>query len=147
MEVILLKDFSSLGEAGDVVKVKPGYARNLLIPKGLALRATNKNRSVIEERKKLKLMREKRENTVHEDLAKKLSKIEITIEVQVGEEDKMFGSISSKDIHKSITSKGIKINHDSIILEKPLKALGIYNIDINVSEKIKSTVKVYVIKS
>jgi large subunit ribosomal protein L9 len=71
MEVILLKDFSSLGEAGDVVKVKPGYARNLLIPKGLALRATNKNRSVIEERKKLKLMREKRENTVNEDLAKK----------------------------------------------------------------------------
>tara|TARA_B110000444_G_C18591141_1_gene478509 strand:+ start:208 stop:651 length:444 start_codon:yes stop_codon:yes gene_type:complete len=147
MEVILLKDFSSLGEAGDVVKVKPGYARNLLIPKGLALRATNKNRSVIEERKKLKLIREKRENTVYEDLAEKLSKIEITIEVQVGEEDKMFGSISSKDIHKSITSKGIKINQDSIILEKPLKALGIYKIDINVSEKIKSTVKVYVIKS
>jgi large subunit ribosomal protein L9 len=147
MEVILLKDFNSLGEAGDVVKVKPGYARNLLIPKGLALRATNKNRSVIEERKKLKLMREKRENTVYEDLAKKLSKIEITIEVQVGEEDKMFGSISSKDIHKSITSKGIKINQDSIVLEKPLKALGIYNIDINVSEKIKSNVKVYVIKS
>jgi large subunit ribosomal protein L9 len=147
MEVILLKDFNSLGEAGDVVKVKPGYARNLLIPKGLALRATNKNRSVIEERKKLKLMREKRENTVYEDLAKKLSKIEITIEVQVGEEDKMFGSISSKDIHKSITSKGIKINQDSIVLEKPLKALGIYNIDINVSEKVKSNVKVYVIKS
>jgi large subunit ribosomal protein L9 len=147
MEVILLKDFNSLGEAGDVVKVKPGYARNLLIPKGLALRATNKNRSVIEERKKLKLMREKRENTVYEDLAKKLSKIEITIEVQVGEEDKMFGSISSKDIHKSITSKGIKINQDSIVLEKPLKALGIYNIDINISEKVKSNVKVYVIKS
>ena len=129
------------------MKVKPGYARNLLIPKGLALRATNKNRSVIEERKKLKLIREKRENTVYEDLAEKLSKIEITIEVQVGEEDKMFGSISSKDIHKSITSKGIKINQDSIILEKPIKALGIYKIDINVSEKIKSTVKVYVIKS
>ena len=147
MEVILLKDFSSLGDAGDIVNVKPGYARNMLIPQGIALRATNKNLSVMEEKKKLSIIREKRENTHFEDIAKKLSKLEITIEVQVGEEDKMFGSISSKDIHKSISSKGIKVSQDSIVLERPIKALGIYKIDIDVTKLIKSTVKVYVIKA
>tara|TARA_B100001250_G_scaffold51280_1_gene40060 strand:- start:6229 stop:6672 length:444 start_codon:yes stop_codon:yes gene_type:complete len=146
MEVILLKDFSSLGDAGDIVNVKPGYARNMLIPQGIALRATNKNLSAIEEKKKLIIIREKRENSHYEDIAKRLSKLELTIEVQVGEEDKMFGSISSKDIYKSISSKGVEINQDSIVLEKPIKALGIYKIDINVTKLIKSTVKVYVIK-
>ena len=85
MEVILLKNFSSLGDAGDIVDVKPGYARNMLIPQGIALRATNKNLSVMEEKKKLSIIREKRENTYFEDIAKKLSKLEITIEVKVGE--------------------------------------------------------------
>ena len=147
MEVILLKNFSSLGDAGDIVNVKPGYARNMLIPKGIALRATNKNLSVMKEKKKLSIIREKRENTHFEDIAKRLSKLEITIEAQVGEEDKMFGSISLKDIHKSIESNGVKISQDSICLEKPIKALGIYKIDIDVTKTIKSTVKVYVIKS
>ena len=147
MEVILLKNFNSLGDAGDIVDVKPGYARNMLIPQGIALRATNKNLSAMEEKKKFNFIREKRKNIHYENIAKKLSKLEITIEVQVGEEDKMFGSISSKDIHKSIESKGVKISQDSIRLEKPIKALGIYKIDIDVTKKIKSTVKVYVIKS
>ena len=128
MEVILLKDFSSLGDAGDIVNVKPGYARNMLIPQGIALRATNKNLSAMEERKKLNILREKRENLHHEDIAKRLSNLELTIEVQVGEEDKMFGSISSNDIHKSITSKGFEINQDSINLEKPIDALASYTL-------------------
>ena len=147
MEVILLKDYISLGEAGDVVNVKPGFARNMLIPSGIALRATNKNLSVIEERKKNNTVKEEKEKALFENIAKKLSKLEITIEVQVGEEDKMFGSILVKDIHKSILEKGIKINQDSILLEKPIKALGIYNIKVKVSQNIESFIKVYVIKS
>jgi len=147
MELILLKDYNSLGKAGDIVKVKPGYARNLLIPSGIALRATSKNLSAFEERKKFNLVREEREKSLFENIAKKLSKIEITIEAQVGEEDKMFGSISAKDIHKSILDKGIEIAQDSINLEKPIKALGIYNVGISISSNIESSVKVYVIKS
>jgi len=147
MEVILLKDYISLGEAGDVVNVKPGFARNLLIPSGIALRATNKNLSIIEERKKNNTLKEEKEKALFENIAKKLSKLEITIEVQVGDEDKMFGSILSKDIHKSILEKGISINQDSIILEKPIKSLGIYNIKVKVSQNIESSVKIYVIKS
>ena len=147
MKLILLKDYKSLGQSGDIIKVKSGFARNFLIPSGIALRVTNKNLSAVEERKKFVLVREKRERSGFEEIAKKLSNTEITIEVQVGEEDKMFGSISSKDIHRSIENKGVKISQDSIRLEKPIKALGIYKIDIDVTKKVKSTVKVYVIKS
>ncbi len=147
MKLILLKDYESLGQTGDIVKVKSGFARNFLIPSGIALRVTNKNLSVIKERKKFDLAREKRERSGFEEIAKKLSKTEITIEVQVGEEDKMFGSVSIKDIHKKILDKGIDVAEDSIILEKPIKALGIYNIDIKLSLNIDSNIKVYVIKS
>ena len=147
MKIILLKDHDSLGKIGDIVKVKQGFARNFLIPSGIALRASSKNISFFEERKKIDTIKEEREKSFFENIAKKLSKIEITIETQVGEEDKMFGSISNKDIHKSILEKGIKIDQSAIKLEKPIKALGIYNIKVLVSPKIESTVKVYVIKS
>ena len=147
MKLILLKDYKSLGQSGDIIKVKSGFARNFLIPSGIALRVTNKNLSAVEERKKFVLVREKREKSGFEEIANKLSKTEITIEVQVGEEDKMFGSVSIKDIHKKIVDKGINISEDSIVLDKPIKALGIYNIDIKLSLNINSNVKVYVIKS
>ena len=147
MEIILLKNHKGLGTAGNIVNVKPGFARNKLIPEGIGLRASKKNLAVSEEKKLAESNRMSREVAAHEKIVNKLSKIEITIEAQVGEEDKMFGSISLKDIHKSIESKGVKISQDSICLEKPIKALGIYKIDIDVTKTIKSTVKVYVIKS
>jgi len=147
MDVILLKDYLSLGKTGDTVKVKPGFARNFLIPEGIALRASSKNLSIFKEQKKFEKVRQKREKSFNENIAKKLSKVEITIEAQVGEEDKMFGSITAKDIHKSIIERGIKIEQNSIKLDKPIKALGIYNVEVKVTEKISSTVKVYVIKS
>ena len=147
MDVILLKDYLSLGKTGDTVKVKPGFARNFLIPKGIALRASSKNLSIFKEQKKFEKVRQKREKSFNENIAKKLSKVEITIEAQVGEEDKMFGSITAKDIYKSILEKGIKVEQNSIQLDKPIKALGIYNVDVIVTQNISSTVKVYVIKS
>ena len=147
MDVILLKDYLSLGKTGDTVKVKPGFARNFLIPKGIALRASSKNLSIFREQKKFEKVRQKREKSFNENIAIKLSKVEITIEAQVGEEDKMFGSITAKDIHKTIIEKGIKVEQNAIQLDKPIKALGIYNVEVNVTEKISSTVKVYVIKS
>ena len=147
MDVILLKDYLSLGKTGDTVKVKPGFARNFLIPEGIALRASSKNLSIFKEQKKFEKVRQKREKSFNENIAKKLSKVEITIEAQVGEEDKMFGSITAKDIHKTIIEKGIKVEQNSIQLDKPIKALGIYNVEVKVTEKISSTVKVYVIKS
>ena len=147
MEIILLVDYNGLGEAGDVIKVKPGFARNKLIPEGIALRASKRNVSIAKEQRKINKNRLEREVANHEALAKKLSKIEITIEAQVGEEDKMFGSITNKDIQRSLKEKGVEVNRGSILMEGPIKSLGIYHITVNVTKEINADVKVYVIKS
>ena len=147
MDVILLKDCDGLGQAGDLVDVKPGFARNKLIPEGIALRASKKNLAIAEERKMVTQNRLKREDAANEDLLKQLSKTEITIEAQVGDEDKMFGSITTLDIHKALQEKGINVDRNSIKLDEPIKSLGIYHVPISVSSNLEGDVKIYVIKS
>ena len=146
MKIILLSDVENLGESGDVIAVNPGYARNKLIPQGLALRASNRNIAVTNENKRIETAKLERENQALNVLAKKLSKVEITIEVKVGDEEKMFGSITNKDIHKELIDKGFEIEKNQISIEKPIKALGIYHINVKISKDINSDVKLYVIK-
>jgi len=146
MKIILLSDVENLGESGDVIAVKPGYARNKLIPQGLALRASNRNIAVANENKKVATAKFERENQALNILAKKLSKVEITIEVKVGDEEKMFGSITNKDIHKELIDKGFEIERNQISIKEPIKALGIYHINVKISKDITSDVKLYVIK-
>ena len=146
MKIILLDDVENLGLAGDIVVVKPGYARNRLIPQGLALRASNKNIAVSSERKKVADAKLERENIALQKLAKKLSNVEITIEVNVGEEEKMFGSITNLDVHKELTSKGFDLEKNQIIIDEPIKALGIYHAKVKIAKDITSDVKLYVIK-
>jgi ribosomal protein L9 len=146
MKVILMSSIENLGESGDVVSVKPGYARNMLIPMGLALRASKRNIAVAVEHKRVSLARVERENQAMEILAKKLSKVEITIEVKVGEEEKMFGSITNKDVHKELIDKGFELDKNQIFINEPIKALGIYHITVKVAKDITSDVKLYVIK-
>ena len=146
MKVILLNDVENLGLSGDIVTVKPGYARNRLIPQGLALRASNKNVAIASERKKVANVKLERENIALQKLAKKLSNVEITIEVNVGEEEKMFGSITNLDVHKELTSKGFDFEKTQIIIDEPIKALGIYHAKVKIAKDITSDVKLYVIK-
>ena len=146
MKIILLSDVENLGESGDVITVKPGYARNKLIPQGLALRASNRNIAVANENKKVATAKLERENQALNVLAKKLSKVEITIEVKVGEEEKMFGSITNKDIHKELIDKGFEVEKNQISIEEPIKTLGIYHVNVKISKDITSDVKLYVIK-
>lgn len=146
MKIILLSDVENLGESGDVIAVNPGYARNKLIPQGLALRASNRNIAVANENKRIETAKLERENQALNVLAKKLSKVEITIEVKVGDEEKMFGSITNKDIHKELIDKGFEIEKNQISIEEPIKALGIYHINVKISKDITSDVKLYVIK-
>ena len=146
MEIILLSDVENLGESGDVVTVKPGYARNKLIPQGLALRASNRNIAIASEKNRVAEAKLDRENQAMNALAKKLSKVEITIEVKVGDEEKMFGSITNKDIHKELMDKGFELERNQITIKDPIKALGIYHIQVKVSKDIVSDVKLYVIK-
>ena len=147
MDIILLQDVNGLGEAGDVVSVKPGYARNKLVPEGLALRASKRNLAVVDERKQISKTRKVREVAAYEAMVETLSKTEITIEAQVGEEEKMFGSVTTLDIHKALEEKGIKVDRHAIMLEEPIKALGIYHVPVRVSADLNGDVKIYVIKS
>ena len=146
MKVILMSNVENLGESGDVVSVKPGYARNMLIPMGLALRASKRNIAVATEQKKVSLAKAERENQAMEIFAKKLSKVEITIEVKVGEEEKMFGSITNKDVHKELINKGFELDKNQISINEPIKTLGIYHINVKVAKDVSSDVKLYVIK-
>ena len=147
MKIILISDYNGLGKAGDLVDVKPGFARNRLLPKGLALRASKKNIALIEEKKKVIENSKKRQDASQQDLINKLSKAEVTIEVQVGEEDKMFGSINAGDIQKSLKEKGLVVDRNTIMLESPIKSLGIFHVKVQLSIDHECDIKVYVIKS
>jgi|TARA_B100000678_G_scaffold268571_1_gene254958 large subunit ribosomal protein L9 len=147
MDVILLEDVQGLGDAGDVVVVKPGFARNKLIPDGVALRASKRNLAVAEERKRVSKMRKDRESEADYNLVDKLSKTEITIEAQVGDDEKMFGSVTAIDIHKALDEKEINIDRHAIELEEPIKSLGIYHVPVKISAEYTGDLKVYVIKA
>ena len=147
MKIILISDYEGLGKAGELIDVKPGFARNKLLPNGFALRASKKNIALIEEKKKVIETSKKREDALLQDLLEQLSKTEITIEAQVGEEEKMFGSITSNDIQKSLEEKGLVIDRNTILLDSPIKSLGIFHVKFRLSKDYECEVKVYVIKS
>ena len=147
MEIILINDYEGLGKAGELVNVKPGFARNRLIPQGFALRASTQNIASVEEKKKVIEKNKIRETASQEALLKQLSTAEVTIEVEVGEEEKMFGSITSNDIQKSLEEKDILIDKNTILLDDPIKSLGIFHVPVRLSEDYQCDVKVYVIKS
>ncbi len=147
MDVILLQDVENLGVTGDIVSVKPGYARNYLVPRGLALRSSKRNIAVSEEKKRVKQARAERSIKLQEALAEKIAKTEITLEVQVGEEEKLFGSITSQDVHKALVEKGLDIDRHAIVLDDPIKALGVYNIPVKVTNELQPTIKMYVIRA
>jgi len=147
MEIILLHDVELLGTAGDIITVKPGYARNFLFPRRLALRASKRNLAIAEERKQNAEKRHAHDDKINQELANQLTDLEITFEVQVGEEEKMFGAITTNDIHKQLVEKGIDIERHRIELVESIKALGIYHVPVKVSSDRKPELKVYVIKS
>jgi large subunit ribosomal protein L9 len=146
MQIILRKDYEGLGIAGDEVKVKPGFARNFLIPKGFALPATRQNRNLIEDERKNAVHRLNREQEQAETLKKKLENVSVTIKVAAGEEDKLFGSVTSQHIAEAVAEQEVEIDRRKIQLEEPIKALGIYSVPVKLHPEVTAMIKVWVVK-
>ncbi len=147
MEVILNESIENLGKAGDIVKVANGYARNYLLPKGIAIIADKKNLSKIEKQREAILKRAAKMKEEYEALAAQLASIDLEIPVKVGEEEKLYGSVTNLDIARVIGEKGYEIDRKKIILEEPIKALGEYEIPVKLSPDVTATIKVKVVAS
>jgi large subunit ribosomal protein L9 len=146
MKVILRDDIEKLGTAGNIVNVADGYARNFLFPRNLAVPATRGNTRSIEEIKKQKQVRENKRRREAEKMKDKLEKLSLTAEVQTGEEDKIFGSVTAANIATLIEKQGIEIDKRKIHLDEPLKALGVYTIEIKLATDVTAGVKLWIVK-
>ncbi|MBI5789324.1 MAG: 50S ribosomal protein L9 [Candidatus Schekmanbacteria bacterium] len=145
MKVVLLTDVDKLGSLGSVVNVANGYARNFLLPRQFALPATDANLKQAEKERTLRLKRDNKQKTSAGELAQKIQAVSCTIAMQVGENDRLFGSVTAIDIAKSLADEGIEIDKRSILLEEPLKALGIYDVPVKLHTDVTATLKVWVV--
>ena len=144
MKIILNENIDSLGQIGDIISVKKGYARNYLFPRGLAQLATDKN---IESTKKLIVLREKKDainRSNLEALAKKLDKLTLKFELQDGEDDKLFGSVTSSMICEAIDQEGYKVDKKEIQLDEPIKHLGNHFVEVHLSHELSAKIKIKV---
>ena len=146
MEIILRQAVENLGTTGDVVKVKSGYARNYLLPHGLAYEATPGNlKRIQQERDRLEAAENER-RTAAQTLAERLEQVSLTFSARVGEEGKLFGSVTAADIQQQLESQGFHIERRQIDLHEPIKALGVYRVPIRLHADVKPEVRVWVIK-
>ena len=146
MKVILRQDYDALGKIGDMVTVKDGFARNFLIPKQIAVLANQKNMKLLQEERKTFERQQNKDKKQAEGLAKELEKVSITATVSVGEEDRVFGSVTAQTIADLLKEKGYDIDKKKIHLEEPIKALGIYTVSLKLHQDVDANVRVWVVK-
>ena len=145
MEVILREHIDNLGRRGDVVKVADGYARNYLLPRKLALPVNEQNRRQIEREKKVADRREAEEKRAAEGVAAQLAAIEIVIARRVGENDTLYGSVTSADIAEALAERKFEIEKRKIVLPEPLKQVGEYEVAVRIHREVNAAVKVRVV--
>ena len=146
MEVILREHVEHLGRRGDVVKVAPGYARNYLLPRKLALPVTESNRRQIEREKKVAEVREAEERQQAEAFASRLAQAEVVIARRVGETDALYGSVTTADIAEALAAKGLEVERRRIQLPEPIKQLGEFTVPVKLHRDVNADVKVQVVK-
>jgi large subunit ribosomal protein L9 len=146
MKIILRQDFEKLGKLGDIVEVKDGYARNYLLPRRIGYIATKGSLKTLEEEKKQHVDRKKKEVHQAEKLAADLEKISVTLKVKVGEDEKLFGSVTNQMVADALKEQGIVIDKRSVELEEPIKALGIYTVEVRLLAGVTGKVKVWVVR-
>ena len=146
MEVILRKTVPNVGQVGEIIKVKPGYGRNFLIPKGYAYLASDKNKRRVEMEAKRHSEQMAADEASAQDLAERIGQAEIHIKAKTGEGDKLFGSIGSADIAEQLADQGFKIDKRVIELEQPIKAIGVYKVPVRLHPNVHAEVRVWVVK-
>jgi large subunit ribosomal protein L9 len=146
MEVILREDIEKLGNRGEVVKVAPGYARNFLIPKRLAVLATESNKKIVEQERQAHLRKEAKLVGEAQDLAKIMSGVSVTITQKAGENDQLFGSVTSKDVADALAAKGYTIDRRKVQLDEPIKQLGEFKVPVRLHKEVTAEVTVVVAK-
>lgn len=145
MKIILQEDVEKLGRAGDLVNVADGYARNYLIPRKLGSPATTKNLGILEHQKRTVAAQMKKKQKEAQKLKEKLETLSCTISKKVGEGEKLFGSVTSMDIEEALRAEGLNIDRRQILLKEPIKALGVYNVEVKLTSEVTGTMKVWVV--
>ncbi len=146
MKIILRQNFEKLGVIGDVVEVADGYARNFLIPKKIAFMASAGSLRALEEEKKQHQFREKKELVKAQKISQELEKLSITIPMKVGEDDKLFGSVTAQMVADALQEKGMTLDKRIIDFEEPVKALGIYTASVKLHAEVSGKLKIWVVK-
>jgi len=145
MKVILKENVETLGNAGDILKVADGYARNFLIPKGIAAEANVRNIKALEHSKQNILRKAEKERKLHESIAASLSGVTCTIARRVGEQDKLFGSVTAKDIEEALLAQNIKVDRKTLVLDEPIKEIGEFPIVVKLGGGVTAEIKVNVV--
>jgi large subunit ribosomal protein L9 len=146
MKVILKEDVQNLGSAGAVVNVTDGYARNFLFPRAVAIPATGQNLKSYEHEKRVMEARRAKRKKEAETVKGKLERVSLSIAKKVGEQDKLFGSVTTQDIEKAFQAEGFSIDKKDILLAEPIKALGVYTVPVRVFDDVVANTKVWVVR-
>ena len=146
MEIILLEDVKGVGKRGEKVKVANGYARNFMIPNKLAVVSTDAGAAIFAEVERRRARRSQKSRREAEEAAKKYANVSVHISVEVGEEDRLFGSVTSADSAEALKEQGVEVDKRKIVLEEPLRQLGVYSVPIKLFQDVEAKIKVWVVK-
>lgn len=146
MKLILREDVENLGKIGEIVEVAGGYGRNYLLPRGLAVNASTKHLKEQEHQKKLIQARMDRQQKDAQEMAGSLDSVSCTISRKTGEDEKLYGSVTSRDIEEALREEGVSIDRKRILLEEPLKKLGVYTVPVKLHADVTGNIKVWVVK-
>ena len=144
VEVILRDDVPNLGRIGEVVRVKPGFARNYLLPRGLAIEANSKNLRVLEHQRRVIAAKADRDSKTAADQAKRVEGLELRVQARAGDEGRLFGSVTNIDIERLLAARGVVVDRRRIELAEPIKQLGTYPVVVQVGRDVRATIKVVV---
>ena len=147
MQVILKEEVEHLGDPGDIVNVSPGYGRNFLIPRGLAIPATAGSVKEAEHNQKVAEAIRRKQLSGAKGLAEKLESVAISIRRETGDDEKLFGSVTNRDIVEALAAEGIEVDRRQIQLEEPIKSIGLFNVPVRLHSDVTASVRVYVIRA